>query len=447
MSNSAGSCRPKAAEAPIETWFAGICRCWPVELGADAYESPRTRRSVRATTLSWSARRSLPWGFRPEPGVPCDLSHRFGIVAGVNFRCYVSPDLGDVGLSPRCSRTSAARGSYSRDHRFEPVMVQQLLSPQKLTSDHEVGLFPAQFAHDVRAEFPARSAVRPAAEPQVRVRKCAIRQVVVIQVAGHLSDVVEDLDKVIQLILADEPRGVVCDLSGVFRGAEPAAVEVLATAGRHVRDWPGIPVAVACPDPQLRQALSAHPLGGHLIVTESLFSARNAVLGAPTLTVARLRLAQHPTAQRASRDFVTRTLLDWRLSRVIPFASLVISELVPSSTASAGTDVDLSVAWDRGALRLTVRDHSTALPGQRHCVLGLHGRGLTVVAVLSRSFGVLPTSEGGKFVWAVLDVPRPIPTTSNAVGNPKPEPARSTGIVRLRGQTASASIGHASNNS
>ena len=139
--------------------------------------------------------------------------------------------------------------------------------------------------------------------------------------------------------------------------------------------------------------------------------------------------------------------MGWQLGRVIPFASLVISELVPNSTVSAGTDVDLSVAWDRGTLRLTVRDHSTALPGQRHCVLGLHGRGLTVVAVLSRSFGVLPTSEGGKVVWAVLDVPRPIPTTSNAVGNPKPEPARSTGIVRLSGQTASASIGRASNNS
>src|SRR5664279_6135628 len=382
MSNSAGSCRPKAAEAPIETWFAGICRCWLVELGADAYESPRTRRSVRAATLSWSARRSLPWGFRRAPGVPCDLSHRFGIVAGVNCRCYVSPDLGDVGLSPRCSRTSAARVSYSRDHRFEPVMVQQLLSPQKLTSDHEVGLFPAQFAHDVRAEFPARSAVRPAAEPQVRVRKCATRQVVVIQVAGHLSDVVEDLDKVIQLILADEPRGVVCDLSGVFRGAEPAAVEVLATAGRHVRDWPGIPVAMACPDLQLRQVLRAHPLGGHLIVAESLFSARNAVLAAPTLTVARLRLAPHSSAPGASRDFVTRTLLDWRLSGVIACARLVVSELVPSSTVNAGTGVDLSVVWDRGALRLTVRDHSPAQPGQPHAVVGLHGRGLAVVAGL-----------------------------------------------------------------
>jgi hypothetical protein len=48
----------------MQTWFAGICRCWPVELGADAYESPRTRRSVRATILSWSAEALVAVGFQ-----------------------------------------------------------------------------------------------------------------------------------------------------------------------------------------------------------------------------------------------------------------------------------------------------------------------------------------------------------------------------------------------
>ena len=312
-------------------------------------------------------------------------------------------------------------------------MVQQLLDPQNLPLDQVVARFPTQFAGDVRAVFPARSAARAATEPQVRVRRCSVQQVVVVQVSGNLSDVVPDLDKVIQLILADEPRGVVCDLSGVFTGPDPAAVEVLATAGRHVRDWPGIPVAVACPDLQVRQALRAHPLGGHLLVSESLFSARNAVLGAPTQTVARLRLVQRPAAPRACRDFVTRTLLDWRLSRVIPFASLVISELVPHSRADAGTGVDLSVAWDRGALRLTVRDHGTASPGQHPPVLGLHGRGLSVVAVLSRRFGFLPTADGGKVVWAVLEAPRPSPWTGDGLASWTPEPADSAGIGEAPG--------------
>jgi len=297
-------------------------------------------------------------------------------------------------------------------------MAQQPRSPHDLSADfdHHVVLFPtrlpAQYAPYVRSELPTQSATPLATGRQVRVKKRAIRQVVVLEVAGRLGDVVEDLDRAIQLALADGPRGVVCDLSTVLDGADPVAVEVLATAGRHVRDWPGIPVAVACPDPRVREALRAHPLGGHLIVTPSLFSAVSAVLATPALAVQWRHLAPHPTAPRASREFVTRTLLDLRLDRVIPFASLVVSELVASSSIDAGTEIDLSVVWNLGALRLTVRDHGPALPGQWPTALDLHGRKLTVVAGLSRAFGVLPTADGGKVVWAVLDAPRSRPSNS-----------------------------------
>jgi hypothetical protein len=66
----------------------------------------------------------------------------------------------------------------------------------------------------------------------------------------------------------------------------------------------------------------------------------------------------------------------------------------------------VSIAWTLGALRLTVRDHGPALAGQGPA-LDLHGRGLTVVAGLSRAFGTMPTADGGKVVWAVLEAPRP----------------------------------------
>jgi len=256
------------------------------------------------------------------------------------------------------------------------------------------------------------------AGPRSLVRAHIVRDVVVLEVAGRLSDVVEDLDLAIQLALADGPRGVVCDLSAVFEGAEPDAVALLATAGRHVRAWAAIPVAFACDDPQVRGALSSDSLGGHLIVTATTSSAVAAVLATPVPAVHRLRLAPHPTAPRASRDFVTRALLDWRLGRVIPSASLVVSELVTNSTIYAGTDIALSVAWHLGALRLAVRDNSSKMPLQVYSVLDLHGRGLTIVAGLSRAFGVLPTSDGGKVVWAVLDVPRSQKSTRASRINP-----------------------------
>jgi hypothetical protein len=267
---------------------------------------------------------------------------------------------------------------------------------------------------------------------QVRARTRAIHQVVVLEVAGLLSDVVEDLDRAIQLALAAGPRGVVCDLSALVDGAEPGAVEMLATAGRHVRDWPAIPVAVVCPDPQVREALDAHPLGRHLIMTRSTSSAVSAVLSTPILVVERLRLAAHPTAPSASRSFVTRILKDWQLDRAIPFASVVVSRLVASSSLSAGTAIDLSVAWNAGALRLTVADHGPALPGQRPSDPDLQGRGLTVaVAGLSRTFGVLPTADGGKVVWAVLEAPRQRRSTSKGMGNAKRAPSKDANIIKL----------------
>jgi hypothetical protein len=154
----------------------------------------------------------------------------------------------------------------------------------------------------------------------------------------------------------------------------------------------------------------AQPLGPHLIVTPSLFSAVTAVLQTPILDIRSRHLAPHPTAPRAARQFVTGILLEWNLGRVLPFASLVVSELVASSAVDAGTNIDVSVVWDQEALRVTIRDHGPGLPDQRPAPLDLVGRRLTLVAGLSRAFGVLPTADGGKVVWAVLDAPRPTPS-------------------------------------
>lgn len=295
--------------------------------------------------------------------------------------------------------------------------------------DHRVVPFPTRSKPHVPAELPAKSATHPPAVPQARVSTRAFGQVAVLEVAGALDDVVEELDLAIQLALAESPRGVVCDLSGVIEGARPGAVEVLATAGRHVRDWPGIPVALACPHAWVRDALRVQPLGGQLITAESLSCAMTAVLATPHLIAQCLHLAAHPSAPRAARGFVTRTLLDWQLTRAIPFASLLVSELVASSSVHGRTDIDLSIVWDRGALRLAVGDHGPALPGQRS-VPTLRGRGLTVLAGLSRAFGVLPAAGGGNVVWAVLDAHRPRPSAGKHMGNLDPEQIESQGIAK-----------------
>jgi len=141
-------------------------------------------------------------------------------------------------------------------------------------------------------------------------------------------------------------------------------------------------------------------------VTTSLSSAVDAVLSTPTLAVEWLRLSPHPNAPRAARDFVTRILGDWRLDPVIPSASLAVSELVANSMHTS-TDINVSVAWNLGALRLSVRDDSPDQQHRHYSHTDSQGRRLSVVAVLSRTLGVLPTTDGGRVVWAVLKTARP----------------------------------------
>lgn len=284
--------------------------------------------------------------------------------------------------------------------------MQQLSEPDDFATEvgHDVVRFPTRSGVHLPTDFSAQVADLLAADPPAGIRTYAIRDVFVLEVGSRLSDVVKDLDRALQMALAEGPHGVVCDLTAVLEWTEPGAVEVLAAAGRYVRNWPGIPVALACPDQVVREFLAADPMGEHLILTASMFSAVSAVLATPTVPVERLRLTPDPTSARgAAREFVAATLLGWNLETLTMAAGLVTGELVSSAMIQAVTDIEVSVAWNLGELRLTVRDDGPGLPPPPYAHDDPHGRKLSVVAVLSRAFGVLPTVDGGKVVWAVLN--------------------------------------------
>jgi hypothetical protein len=229
-----------------------------------------------------------------------------------------------------------------------------------------------------------------------------VGRVVVLDAAGRLTDVVDDLDRATQFAMAEGPGGVVCDLSEVDEAGDPDALRGLALNGRHPRDWPGVPLAVAGLGRRAGKRLSLEPMGGHLMVTTTLRQALSIVLQASLPGVQSLRLTPHPTAPRASRDFVSRTLLDWKLSQHIASACLVVSELVTNAMIHAGSDIDVTVSEHRQAIRIAVRDHSPELPVEQPGSSDEHGRGLTIVAGLSGAWGVLPDTDGGKVVWAVI---------------------------------------------
>jgi len=226
-----------------------------------------------------------------------------------------------------------------------------------------------------------------------------------VDVRGHLSRVAVPAYRAVLQALAEEPAAVICDLSRVTGPADADAVALVGSLGAQVRHWPGTPVGVVCPSADLRRRLQGHRDGQHL----ALGPRRAALLShlAQTPRPTSIREAFPPVAEsvRAARDLVAHACQDWGCGVEADAAMLVVSELVTNALIHAGAGPVMFVARFGSRLRLAVRDGNARRPQPRK-VDPSHpsGRGMLLVAAMSRAWGVLPTAEGGKVVWAVLDV-------------------------------------------
>lgn len=231
--------------------------------------------------------------------------------------------------------------------------------------------------------------------------------VAVIHVRDASADDAAQACQALWQAIAHTPRAVVCDLTGVGDPLAPDAIRVLLDALEEalepVRGWPGLPVAFACPPGPLRDALSA-ATAGHASVTGALTDALETVLYSPAPHSVVEHFPPVPSCVRVARELVARACTDWGYPDQVGPATLVASELVTNAVRHAGTDVDVRFAALGPLLHLIVRDQG---PGQLRLspcdVTGLTGRGLLLVEALARSWGVLPTGDTGKAVWALLD--------------------------------------------
>jgi anti-sigma regulatory factor (Ser/Thr protein kinase) len=255
-----------------------------------------------------------------------------------------------------------------------------------------------------RTWLDATWSARAALGSQGQVTAYRHRGVWLIEVDGDFADVSQDVDLAIQFALAEIPKGVVCSLMHPPGAAGAAGlVEALASAGRHVRRWPGTPIVVVCPDSATSAALARHPDGRLLTQSSSLLQAWAWISAHALEHTAQLHLGCDALTARTARQFLSRTCVMWDLSQHLASGPVIVSELVTNAVQHAGGEVDVFLAEYAGSLRIAVRDRDGASPVTPVLDLeSLRGRGLRIVETLAQSSGALPAAGGGKLVWAVL---------------------------------------------
>lgn len=110
--------------------------------------------------------------------------------------------------------------------------------------------------------------------------------------------------------------------------------------------------------------------------------------------------AATPTSASAARAFVSQHLVDHRLLHLLEPVRLVVSELATNALVHGRTPITVTLSQQDDAVRVMVSDDAewVASRGQDQD-LPAGGRGLGIVQVLSRDWGVVD-GAGSKTVWA-----------------------------------------------
>jgi hypothetical protein len=205
---------------------------------------------------------------------------------------------------------------------------------------------------------------------------------------------------------ADQPRVLICDLSGVNAAASEIRGVLEPLAG-YLIDWPGTGVVVRSPDPAVRAELCAVPLTERMVVGASRATALAELL--PRLP--RVQRVQTPigaslTAPVAARRFTATSLLEWGLPTIAGPAALAVSELVTRAAVHAAAATTLTLSRANGRIQVALREHGggTGAPFTDHLEVGtMRGRGLLLLHGVTRGWGVFPSRNRERLLWAVLD--------------------------------------------
>lgn len=134
---------------------------------------------------------------------------------------------------------------------------------------------------------------------------------------------------------------------------------------------------------------------------------------------------------KRARHFVRDVLLEWDLEGLVDDAQLGTSELVANAVRHAGTPLHLTVTVD-GVVTIAIHDGD---PELRRPVmadadeLAESGRGLYIVAAISRDWGIT-TAPNGKIVWFNLALPSSVATDAAVLSMQDGRPVGGAGRSR-----------------
>ena len=130
-------------------------------------------------------------------------------------------------------------------------------------------------------------------------------------------------------------------------------------------------------------------------------------MGSSTFWSHQTRLPAEPLSASRARAFVSHHLVEHRLMQPVNPLRLVASELATNALLHAGTPFTVTLSETDNAVRLAVKDDSSAPPGPRAPqVMDMGGHRLAIVGVLSQHWGVSTDHRGAKTVWACFPNPR-----------------------------------------
>lgn len=232
---------------------------------------------------------------------------------------------------------------------------------------------------------------------------------VVVAVRGDLSET-NRAELVASLAeLLGEHHQVVLDISRL-RAHDASAVQAFAEAHGRAGGWPRACLALAAPEPALVTLLTDSGVADEAPVYAEVGEALTRCADRPSLLREGWRFEVDAHAPGRARSRVRAVCRRWGLGgEVRQAAEIVVTELVTNAVEHAASPSMVEVSQRGDAIRMTVRDYGT---GAAHRVpeaaawrapptSSPRGRGLAMVAAVSRAWGVLVHADG-KTIWAEM---------------------------------------------